>query len=246
MRIIDAQYTLTPFYGVPRMTDHVNRHYDYHVNKKRIARLYKIMDINAIGPNPKTSKRGKAKYIYPYLLRDLKIERPMQVLAADITFIAMRNGYMYLFAIIDLCSRFILNWGLSNSMTAQWCISIIQEAIYLHGKPEIFNTDQGSQFTSELYTSFMDKNEIKISMDGKGRAIDNIFIERFWRSVKQECVYLKAPNGGKELYDEVEEWMRFYNHERPHKSLKNKYPVELFYGENIEYKKTNYLATLVQ
>jgi len=246
MRIIDAQYTQTPFYGVPRMTDHINRHYDYWVNKKRIERLYKIMDIRALGPNPYTSKPGNTTYKFPYLLRNLSIIRPNQVWAADITFIAMRSGYMYLFAIIDLYSRYIINWSISNTMTAQWCVSVIKEALYLQNKPEIFNTDQGSQFTSEIYVTLLKDHEIQISMDGKGRAIDNIFIERFWRSLKQECIYLRVPNGGKQLYDHVEEWMRFYNHERPHQSLNRKLPVELFYGKKIEYKKTIYLTTLVQ
>lgn len=245
MAIIDKQYMATPFYGVPRMTNHITEHYGYRVNKKRIARLYKTMDIKAIGPNPYTSKPGEVKYIHPYLLRGLKIERPNQVSAADITYIGMRGGYMYLFAVIDLYSRYITNWSLSNTMTAQWCNTTIKEAFYLHGKPEIFNTDQGSQFTSELHVSFLEKEKVKISMDGKGRAIDNIFIERFWRSIKQEYIYINPPNGGKELYDGIEEYMRFYNHERSHQSLNKKTPAEIFHGKKIEYKKTRYLTTLV-
>jgi len=246
MDIIDKQYMATPFYGVPRMLNHVNSNYDYRVNKKRIARLYKTMDIKAIGPNPYTSKPGEVKYIHPYLLRGLKIERPNQVSAADITYIGTQGGYMYLFAIIDLYSRFITNWSLSNTMTAQWCNTTIKEAFYLHGKPEIFNTDQGSQFTSELHVNFLQNEKVKISMDGKGRAIDNIFIERFWRSIKQEYIYINPPNGGKELYDGIEEYLRFYNHERPHQSINNKTPAETFYGEKVEYKKTKYLTTVVQ
>lgn len=247
MNIIDAQFTATPFYGVPRMTDHINRHYDYHINAKRVERLYKIMDIRAIGPNPysNTSKSDKAAYKFPYLLRGLEVKSPNQVQAADISYIGMRRGYMYLFAIIDLYSRFIVNWGLSNTMTAEWCTAIIDEGFKKYGKPEIFNTDQGSQFTSEVYVSFMQDAEVQISMDGKGRAIDNIFIERFWRSIKQECVYLYPSNGGKELYDEVEEYMRFYNFERPHQSLDYQITSEVFHGEKVKYKKTKYLATLV-
>jgi len=245
MEIIDKQYLATPFYGVPRMTNHINEHYDYRVNKKRITRLYKLMDIKAIGPNPFTSKPGEAKYIHPYLLRNLNVTRSNQVSAADITYIGMRRGYMYLFAVIDLYSRYITNWSLSNTMTAEWCNTAIKEAFYLHGKPEIFNTDQGSQFTSKLHVDFLEKEKVKISMDGKGRAIDNIFIERFWRSIKQEYIYINPPNGGKELYDGIEEYIRFYNHERSHQSLDRKTPAEVFYGKKIEYKKTKYLTTLV-
>jgi len=245
MNIIDRQYTATPFYGVPRMTDFINTHYDYRVNKKRIERLYKLMDIRAIGPNPFTSKPAKSFYKFPYLLRNLEINQPNQVWAADITFIAMKRGFMYLFAIIDLYSRYIVNWSLSNAMTAQWCVDAIKEALYLNGKPEIFNTDQGSQFTSELYVSLLKQEEIQISMDGKGRAIDNVFIERFWRSIKQEYIYLNPPNGGMELYNGIEEYMRFYNYERGHESLKRKAPAELFYGKKVEYKTTKYLTLVV-
>jgi len=245
MKIIDRQYTSTPFYGVPRMTNFINEHYDYNINKKRIARLYKLMDIRAIGPNPYTSKPDKTTYKYPYLLRGLKIERPKQVYGADISYIAMKRGYMFLFAITDLYSRYIINWGISNTMEAQWCVSIIKEGFYLKGKPEIFNTDQGSQFTSECYISFMEKEQVQISMDGKGRAIDNIFIERFWRSIKQEYVYLNPPNGGMELYDGIEEYMRFYNHERSHQSIDYKKPAEVFYGKKIKFEKTKYITPVV-
>jgi len=245
MSIIDRQYQCTPFYGVPRMTNHINEHYGYTVNKKRVARLYKIMDISAIGPNPYTSKPGPAIYKHPYLLRNLEINRPNQVWAADITYIGLRSGYMYLYAIIDLYSRYIINWGLSNTMTAEWCNTILKEAIFLRGKPDIFNTDQGSQFTCELHVTFLEDQGIQISMDGKGRAIDNIFIERFWRSIKQECIYINPPNGGKHLYDEVEEYMRFYNHERPHQSLDKTKPAVKYYGKIIKYQKTKYLAPLV-
>lgn len=245
MKIIDQQYTATPFYGVPRMTDFINEHYNYIVNKKRVARLYKLMDIRAIGPNPYTSKSDKTAYKYPYLLRGLKVEKPKQVYAADISYIAMKRGYMYLFAIIDLYSRYIVNWGLSNTMEAQWCVNIIKEAFYLNGKPEIFNTDQGSQFTSEIYISLLKDEQVKISMDGKGRAIDNIFIERFWRSIKQEYVYLNPPNGGMELYNGIEEYMRFYNHERNHQSIDYQKPAEVFYGRKIKFKKTKYITSVV-
>jgi len=245
MKAIDRQYTATPFYGVPRMTAFLIRHYPYKINKKRIARLYKLMDLRAIGPNPYTSRPGKNSYKFPYLLKGLKIEKANQVWAADITFIAMKRGFMYLFAIIDLFSRCIVNWSISNAMTAQWCVSTIKEALYMNGKPEIFNTDQGSQFTSELYVDQLKEKKIQISMDGKGRAIDNIFIERFWRSVKQEYVYLHPPNGGMELYSGLEEYMRFYNYERQHESHNYKTPAELYYGKKVKFESTKYLTPLV-
>lgn len=245
MQIIDRQYTATPFYGVPRMTNFINQAYGYCINKKRIERLYQIMALRAIGPNPNTSKSAKTAYKFPYLLRGLDITRPNQVWAADITFIAMKHGFMYLFAIIDLFSRYIVNWSLSNAMTAQWCVTTIREAFLLNEKPEIFNTDQGSQFTSELYVELLKKEQVRISMDGKGRAIDNVFIERFWRSYKYECLYLNPPNGGLELYRETEEYMRFYNHERGHETLDYGIPAEIYYGRKINFTPTKYSPLLV-
>lgn len=245
MRIIDEQYLRTPFYGVPRMTEFIKEQYGYTVNKKRIARLYKLMDIEAIGPKPNTSKSNKKEYKYPYLLKNLPIIAVNQVWAADITFIYMPGGFMYLFAIIDLYSRYIVHWDLSNSMTSQWCIKVIQEAIMMNGKPEIFNTDQGTQFTSEHYVEYLQSERIRISMDGKGRAIDNIFIERFWRTIKYEYVYIKLPNGGLELFHGLDEYIRFYNYERQHNSLKKKTPGEVFYGKKITFKQTSYLTSVV-
>lgn len=245
MQIIDRQYTVTPFYGVPRMTNFINHAYGYCVNKKRIERLYKIMDIRAIGPNPNTSKPATNTHKFPYLLRGLQITRPNQVWGADITFIAMKYGFMYLFAIIDLFSRYLVNWTISNTMTAQWCVTAIQEAFLLNGKPEIFNTDQGSQFTSDLYVELLKDEQVQISMDGKGRAIDNVFIERFWRSYKYEYLYLNPPNGGLELYKGTDEYMRFYNHERGHESLYYGIPAELYFGKKINFTPTKYSTLLV-
>ena len=245
MELIDKQYLKTPFYGVPRMTDFINETYGYKINPKRIWRLYKLMDIRAIGPNPYTSKSDKTKYKYPYLLRDLEIKYPNQAWAGDITFIPMYRGFMYLFALIDLFSRYIVNWSISNTMTAEWCVAAIEEALLLHGNPEIINTDQGSQFTSELYVDLLKEKEIKISMDGKGRAIDNIFIERFWRSIKYEYLYLNPPNGGAELYNGIEEYMRFYNHERGHQSLNRQKPAEVYFGRKVHFLPTKYSAALV-
>lgn len=246
LNIIDRQYTATPFFGVPRMADLINSHYlDLHVNKKRVRRLYKILDIKAIGPNPYTSKSNPEDYKYPYLLRDLKVEKANQVWVADITYIGMRKGFMYLFAIMDLYSRYIINWDLSNAMTAQWCANILKEALLLQPRPEIFNTDQGSQFTSKVFTDALLENKIKISMDGKGRAIDNIFIERFWRSIKQEYVYINPPNGGYQLYNGIEEYMTFYCHERRHQSIDRMTPALKYYGKKVNFKSTKYLTSVV-
>ena len=245
MRIIDRQFTATPFYGVPRMVDFINTYSAYRVNSKRVERLYKLMDIRAIGPSPNTSKADKNAYKYPYLLRDLPITQPNQVWAADITYIGMKYGFMYLFAIIDLFSRMIVNWYLSSTMAAWWCCQVIQEAFLLHGTPQIFNTDQGTQFTAKQYIELLKGHRVAISMDGRGRAIDNIFIERFWRSIKQECVYLHPSNGGKELYDEIEEYMRFYNHERGHQSLNRRTPAEIFHGKKVPFIHTKYLTVVV-
>ena len=245
MKLIDKQYQRTPFYGVPRMAQYLSEATGKSVNHKRVNRLYKLMDIQPLGPNPNTSKSDKSKKKYPYLLRGLKVAKPNQVWAADITYIPMRMGFMYLFGIIDLFSRYIVNWGLSNSMHAEWCCSIIDEAIMLYHTPEIFNTDQGSQFTSDEYRNLMVKNKIKISMDGKGRAIDNIFIERFWRTIKYEYVYLNPANGGVNLYQGIEEYIRFYNFERPHSGIDKITPGERYFGKKIDFYSTKYSTTLV-
>jgi putative transposase len=158
----------------------------------------------------------------------LKIERNNQVWGIDITYIPMRRGFMYLFAVIDLYSRYVVGWGLSNTMTAEWCACVLEEAIVSHGKPEIINSDQGSQFTSDCYTELLKTNEIQISMDGKGRAMDKIFIERLWRSVKQEYVYLNPCETGQELWHGLNDYFRFYNTERPHQSLVNMPPAKLY------------------
>jgi putative transposase len=245
MQIIDRQYTATPFYGVPRMTEFIRQLYGYCINEKRVERLYKVMDIRAIGPNPYTSRPGKSSHKFPYLLRGLEITKPNQVWCADITFIALRRGFLYLFSIIDLFSRFIVNWGVSNTMTAQWCVDVTREAITQHTKPQIFNTDQGSQFTSDLFVNLLTGEEIQISMDGKGRAIDNVFIERFWRSFKYEYVYLNPPNGGMELYQGTDEYMRFYNYERIHESLEYRTPADLYFGKKVAFIPTKYSTQLV-
>jgi putative transposase len=190
MRFMDEQYLRTPFYGFPRMFDAVKKSFPMWIlNKKRVERLYNKMGLRSVLPGPNTSKSNpKAVHKFPYLLEKLKIERINQVWASDITYIPMPRGFMYLYAIIDLHSRFIVNWGVSNTMSAEWCVTITKEAIFKWGSPEIFNTDQGVQFTSDGFVDLLKESNIKQSMDGKGRAIDNIFIERFWRTIKYEYV----------------------------------------------------------
>jgi len=245
MLLIDQQYQRTPFYGVPRMTDYINGLTIQVVNHKRIARLYKLMDLRAIGPNPNTSKADKTAYKYPYLLRNFKLLYPNQVWVADITFIPLKRGFMYLFAIMDLFSRYIIAWDISNSMTAKWCKYVIRQALNYYPTPEIFNTDQGTQFTSDLWTSYLKYNGIQISMDGKGRAIDNIFIERFWRTYKYEYLYINPPNGGKELYDETEIYMNYYNFERQHSSINKLTPAEMYFQKKTYFTPTKYSVSLV-
>lgn len=229
MKLIDKQYMETPFYGVPRMTEYL-RDLGHKVNPKRIRRLYRLMDLHALGPRPNTSKphKGEGHTIYPYLLRDLSIIRPNQVWGMDITYVPVGNGHMYLVAIIDLYSRFIVGWSLSNTMTASWCKECLETAIFVHGKPEIINTDQGSQFTCPLFTEFVTSEKVQFSMDGKGRAIDNIFIERFWRNIKYEKIYLEPSDDGIELFGKIKWYMEFYNTRRQHQTLGYKRPEQLY------------------
>lgn len=229
MKLIDKQYMETPFYGVPRMTGHL-RYLGHRVNPKRVRRLYREMDIHALGPRPNTSKphKGKGHTVFPYLLRNVDITRRNQVWAMDITYVPVGGGHMYLFAIIDLYSRYVVGWSLSNTMTSEWCRECLKTAIKRHGAPEMINTDQGSQFTAPQFTEYVTKEEnIAFSMDGKGRAIDNIFIERFWRSIKYEKIYLEPSGNGGELYVKIKEYMAFYNGERMHQSLGYKRPGQV-------------------
>jgi putative transposase len=229
MRMIDEQHMLRPWYGVPRMTDWLRLDKGLKVNHKRIERLYRLLGIQAIGPKPNTSKPGKGHKIYPYLLRKLKVNRPNHVWAMDFTYIPIQGGYLYLVAVIDLYSRYVVNWSLSNTMTAEWCRDTLDEAIERYGPPDIVNTDQGSQFTSEIFSKYVvSKRELKLSMDGKGRAIDNIFIERLWRSVKYEHVYVYPAADGLESYQGLRKYFEYYNNERRHSSLKKQTPVSVY------------------
>jgi len=229
MKTIDVYYLEHPYYGVERMTDYLNLDLGFHVNKKRIRRLYKLMGLHTIYPKPKTTTRDKTSYIYPYLLRGLTVERPNQVWQTDITYIPMHRGFMYMAAIIDVYSRKILNWSVSNSMSKEWCVELLNDTVDQYGAPEIHNSDQGSKYTSDLYINALKNHEIKISMDGRGRALDNIYIERFWRSLKQEKIYLNPANGGLELYQNVKEYIEFYNKKRRHTEIGKIPPNELFY-----------------
>ena len=229
MRLMDEHYTHHPFKGARRMHTWLTLDKGYKINRKRIERLYStVMGLQAIMPGKHTSRRNKEHKVYPYLLRNLKVERSNQVWAIDITYIPMRKGFMYLVAIIDLHSRYVLNWSVSNSMDAHWCKETVEEAIRLHGKPEIFNTDQGSQFTSEIFTNCVLSQDIKLSMDGKGRAIDNVFIERLWRSVKYESIYLNPPESGVDLYKQLNNYLDFYNHRRRHQGIDNEIPIKRY------------------
>jgi putative transposase len=232
MKLLDSQYLETPFYGVLKLQVWLKEQ-GYVVNVKRLRRLMKLMCWQTIYRTPKTSIAEAKAQKYPYLLRDLKIERPNQVWAMDITYIPMKKGFMYLNAIIDVFSRKVINWSVSNSMDKEWCVEVVKEALEKYGTPEIFNTDQGSQFTSELFIETLKKHDIQISMDGKGRAIDNIFIERLWKSVKYEDIYLKVYQDGVDLYQGLKKYFDFYNLKRPHQSLKFLTPEMVFYTPNL-------------
>lgn len=227
MRLLDEQYFTTPFYGALKLLALLKEN-GFSINIKRVRRLMKLINWKTIYREPKTSFGNKLHAKYPYLLRHLKITERNQVWATDITYIPMKRGFMYLIAIIDLHTRYVLNWSVSNSMTADWCAEVLEEAIKNHGKPKIFNTDQGSQFTSDMFINILKDNGISISMDGKGRALDNIFVERLWRSVKYENVYLKAYENGLDLYEGLKNYFNFYNNERFHQSLNYKTPAEMY------------------
>lgn len=220
MRLLDEQYMKTPFYGCRKLAA-VLKQSGYNVNRKRVQRLMKLVRWQTLYRRVNTSRSNDLHEKYPYLLRDLEITHANQVWAIDITYIPMPRGYMYLCGIIDLKTRYLLHWGLSNTMSSVWCQSVVEEAISKHGYPEIINSDQGSQFTSKIYTDYIKSlpQEVKISMDGKGRATDNAFIERLWRSLKYECIYLNAYENCEELHAAIEEYFRFYNEERVHQSL---------------------------
>ncbi|NOC43901.1 IS3 family transposase [Ruegeria sp. HKCCD7559] len=228
MRQIDEQFLETPFFGVRQMTWHL-RNEGHLVNEKRIRRLMRLMGLMPIYQKPSTSKAAKGRKTYPYLLRGLRVDRPNQVWAADITYLPMRRGFLYLVAIMDWHTRKVLAWRISNTLEADFCVEALTEAIARFGPPEIMNTDQGSQFTSFAWTDRLRRSCVRISMDGKGRFLDNIFVERLWRSLKYECVYLHAWETGSEARTGVGKWIEFYNRKRPHSALGGKPPAVVYW-----------------
>lgn len=229
MKLIDAQYLKTPCWGSRSMRNHLRRLGYTTLNRKRVQRLMRIMGLEAIYPKPRTSRPHPDHKVYPYLLRDLNIQRPNQVWAADITYIPMRRGFMYLVAVMDWYSRKVLSWRLSNTLDSGFCIEALHEALQRYGQPDIFNTDQGAQFTSEAFTDVLKLHTVQISMDGRGRAQDNIFIERLWWTLKYQYLYLYSFENGTELRKGLLHWFAFYNQERFHQSLDNQTPDEVYF-----------------
>ena len=231
MAEIDRQFLDTPFYGVQQMTWHL-RAKGWTVNVKRVRRLMRLMGLMPIYQQPRTSIPAKGDKTYPYLLKGMRIDLPNQVWCADITYIPLAKGFLYLVAIMDWHSRKVLSWRLSNTMDVQFCVDALEDALACYGSPNIFNTDQGSQFTSWAWIHRLKQAGVRISMDGKGRFLDNIFIERLWRSLKYECVYLHAFSGGREARAGIGRWIDFYNHRRPHAAHGGRTPV-LVYGNSL-------------
>ena len=234
MRLVDEMYTRYPFFGTRMMRDYLSRN-GYEVQRHEMRWAYNELGLQSVAPGPHTSCGVPEHKKYPYLLRGLEIERPDQVWSTDITYIRMRKGFMYLVAIIDWYSRYVLDWELSISLEKDFCVETLKRTME-RGSCEIFNTDQGSQFTSEEFTGVLEDNGVKISMDGKGRALDNIFVERLWRTVKYECVYLHEWETARDLRKGLKRYFEFYNYERPHQSLTKRTPYETYQAGNGSYK----------
>lgn len=233
MELMDKHYLEHPYKGAPRMHVWLTRDKGYKVSLNRIERLYyEVMGLRAILPGPHTSKRHKDHPVFPYLLQGLNIHRPNQVWATDISYIPVWNGYLYLTAIIDLFSRYVLAWNLSNTMYSEWCADVVSQAVEKYGNAEIINTDQGGQYTSDIFVECVKSHKMKLSMDGKGRATDNAFIERLWRSIKYEKLYIFKPEDGQEAYQLCDEYFSYYNYERRHSSIGDLRPAELYYKKN--------------
>jgi putative transposase len=228
MRKIDELYLENPSSGSRTISRQLGRQ-GITANRKRVQRLMQLMGIEAVYPKPRTSRPHPQHKIYPYLLRGLTINRPNQVWATDITFIPMARGFMYLVAIMDWHSRKVLSWRISNTLETAFCVQALEEALSRYGRPEIFNTDQGSQFTSDAFTKVLEDNHVAISMDGRGRCQDNIFIERLWWTLKHQYIYLHSFDTGKSLRRGLGGWIRYYNYERGHSSLDNRTPDEVYY-----------------
>lgn len=228
MRMIDEQFTRTPFYGYRRMTVYLRRQ-GLTINGKRVARLMRNMGLQAVYPRPRTSQAAPQHPKYPYLLRGLEIQRPNQVWSSDITYVPLPGGFVYLVAVIDWYSRFVLSWQLSNTLDGAFCLDALRQALN-YGLPEIFNTDQGAQFTAQAFTGALQEANIRISMDGRGRAFDNIFVERLWRTVKYEDIYIRDYASMPELAQGLEAYFHFYNHERYHQSLDYAVPAAVHFA----------------
>lgn len=225
MRLLDEEYLRHPFFGSRKMVLFLKRE-GHRVNRKKVQRLLRKMGLQAVGPRPRTSVPAPGHKVYPYLLRGLAITRPNQVWCSDITYVPLRGGYLYLVAVMDWFSRHVLSWRLSNSLEAEFCREALDEALD-HGRPEIFNTDQGAQFTSRVFVDRLEERAIAVSMDGRGRARDNIFIERLWRTVKYEDIYLKEYASGADCHRGLHSYFKFYSHERPHQALDYRTPYEV-------------------
>ena len=231
MRLIDEEYTRHPFYGARKMRAHLNRQ-GLAASRRRVGQLIARLGLQAMAPGPDTSKPQPGHKVYPYLLRGMEITRPNQVWSTDITYIRLPRGFVYLVAVIDWYSRKVLSWRLSNTMDTGFCMDCLEQAL-AQGMPEIFNTDQGSQFTSSEFTGRLNAAGLRISMDGRGRALDNVFVERLWRSVKYEDVYLKSYESVQELLMGLTRYFEFYNNERPHQSLDNATPAAIHAGKSV-------------
>lgn len=227
MRLLDEQYLKTPFFGSRRMKVFLNSQ-GYLVSRKRVQRLMRVLGLSAIYPKPRLSQRNPEHRVYPYLLRGLDIKSSNQVWCTDITYLPVLKGHFYLVAIMDWYSRRVLSWRISNTLDMYFCLDALEESLDLFGLPHIFNSDQGSQFTSNKFTHCLEERDVKISMDGRGRCYDNIFIERLWRSVKYELIYIKEFNDGKHLNEEVNQWFYWYNQERPHQALNYQTPGQVY------------------
>jgi putative transposase len=228
MRLIDEEYTQRPFYGSRRMMQWLHEQ-GYQVGRHRVGRLMELMGLEAVYPKPRLSQPGEGHKIYPYLLDGVAITRVNQVWSTDITYIRMADGFVYLVAVMDWYSRYVLSWALSLTLELPFCLEALQAALH-HGRPEIFNSDQGSQFTSEKFTGELERRGIVVSMDGRGRCLDNIFIERLWRSLKYEEVYLRDYQVVPEARQGIANWFRFYNYQRPHQSLDYQTPAIIYRG----------------
>lgn len=233
MRALDELHLEHPYFGYRRLTSHLDAclSKDYlPVNEKMVRRLLQIMAVDTLYPKRNLSKRNQQHKVFPYLLRRVPIIEKRQVYSTDITYIPMAKGFMYLTAVIDWFTRFVLSWRISNTLNTDFCLEVVDEAFSRYGKPQVFNTDQGCQYTSEEFAKLILGNGIKFSMDGKGRALDNVYIERFWRSLKQEYVYIFVPESGMDLYNGLAKYFDFYNFKRKHQSINNQVPASIFIG----------------